>query len=214
MRKALVEKEKLLRRLEKRFGVNEPIFTKEIMVSWSEYSRARVFQLIKILCEDGSLMRDIPGVYYLPKESFWEGTWLLSTGKIIEKRYLKSNGKVIGYYSGLTLMNKVGLSNQVPFTDDIVTMNETTTVRWVNVGKARVILRRARVKINEQNAPVMQLLEIFSRYDGPLAKYQQDNIIGLVGGKIDGDVLKECAKCFPKRALENFKKSEVYDVLA
>jgi len=213
MRKALVEKEKLLRRLEKRFGVNEPIFTNEIMAQWSEYSRARVFQLIKILCEDGSLMRKIPGVYYLPKEAFWGGTWSLDTGKIIEKRYLESNGKVIGYYSGLTLMNKVGLSNQVPFTDDIVTMNETTTVRWVNVGKARVILRRARIKINEQNAPVMQVLEIFNRYNGPLAKYQQDNIIGLVGGKIDPKILTECAKRFPKRALENFKRSGAYDLL-
>jgi len=214
MRKALIEKEKLLRRLEKRFGVNEPIFIKEIMASWSEYSRARVFQLIKMMCEDGSLMRDIPGVYYLPEEASWGGTWLLDTGKIIEKRYLKSDGRVIGYYSGLTLMNKVGLSNQVPFTDDIVTMNETTTVRWVNVGKARVILRRAKIKITEKTAPVMQVLEIFSRYDKPLAKYQQDNIIALTGGKIDQKILMECAKCFPKRALENFKKSEVYNVLA
>jgi len=30
----------------------------------------------------------------------------------------------------------------------------------------------------------------------------------------DKDILAECAKCFPKRALENLKRSEVYDVLA
>ena len=214
MRTATIEKEKLVKRLERKFGKGEPIFTKEIVALWSEYSRARVFQLIKILCDDGTLMKDIRGTYYFPEEAFWGGTWSLETGKIIEKRYLRVNGKIIGYYSGMTLMNAAGFSNQVPNTPEIVTMNESAKVRWVNIGKARVILRRAKIKITEKNAPVMQLLEIFNQYDKPLAKYQKENLISLVGGKIDENMLKECAKCFPKRALENFKKSEVYDVLA
>ena len=47
MRTATIEKEKLVKRLERKFGKGEPIFTKEIMETWKEYSRARVFQLIK-----------------------------------------------------------------------------------------------------------------------------------------------------------------------
>ena len=214
MRRANIKKEELIERLEERFGTNEPIFVKEIMEVWSEYSRPRVFQIIKELCDDGMLMKDIPGVYYLPKEAFWGGTLSFDTLKIAEKRYVKADGKVIGYYSGQTLMNMVGLSNQVPNVDEIVTMNETTRVREVNIGNASIILRRAKIRINEKNAPVMQLLEIFNRYDKPLAAYQQENVIALVGGKIDEDVLTECAKCFPKRALQNLKRSEVYHVLA
>jgi hypothetical protein len=144
-----------------------------------------------------------------------EGTLSLDTMKIVERRYMKNRKvKVLGYYSGQTLMNMVGLSNQVPAVDEIVTMNESTRVRRVSIGKARFILRRAKIEIDEKNAPVMQLLEIFDRYDKPLAGYQQDNLIALAGGKIDRDVLSECSKYFPRRALQNLKKSEVYDVLA
>ena len=215
MRRATVGKEKLVKRLEKRFGRTEPIFLKEIIETWSEYSRPRVLQLIKELCDEGRLVKDVPGVYYLPEKAiWWEGTFSLSTMKIVERRYLEDGGKVFGYYSGQTLMNMVGLSNQVPNADEIVTTKEATRVRTVTIDGFKVILRRAKIDINEKNAPVMQLLEIFNRYDEPLAKYQQDNLIALARGKIDEGVLTECAKCFPRRALQNFKKSEVYDVLA
>ena len=213
MRSAITEKEDLIRRLEKLFGRNEPIFIKEIISSWNEYSRSRVLQLIRELCTDGALIKDIPGVYYLPKETVWGGVFSLDTMKIIEKRYLKDGGKVFGYYSGHTLMNDVGLSNQVPNTDEIVTVNEATRVRTVVIDGFKVILRRAKIKINEKNAPVMQLLEIFNRYDGPLAGYQRENLIALAGGTIDKNIVMRCAKCFPKRALENFKRSGMYDVL-
>jgi hypothetical protein len=222
VRTVSVRKEELVGRLEKRFGKNEPIFMKDIMETWSEYSESRVYQLIRMLCEDGTLMKDIPGVYYFPEEAVWrEGTLYLDAMKIVERRYMRYKGKVFGYYSGQTLMNMVGLSNQVPAVEEIVTVNESTRVRWINVGNARFILRRAKIDITEENAPVMQLLEIFKRYDKrydwrygkPLAKYQQDNLIALAKGKIDENILIECAKCFPKRALENLKKSGLYDIL-
>jgi len=215
MRRPIVGKKELVKRLEKRFGKTEPIFTEDIMEAWSEYSRPRVFQLIKELCDDGALMRDIPGVYYFPEEAvLWEGTLSLDTMKIVERRFLGDKGKVFGYYSGQTLMNMVGLSNQVPNTPEIVTVNEATRVRTITIDGFKVKLRRAKIKIDAKNAPIMQLLEIFNQYDKPLARYQQEILIALACGKIDEKVLMECAKCFPKRALENLKKSEVYDVLA
>jgi len=215
MRQAKVVTEELAERLEKRFGRNEPIFVKDIMETWSEYSRSSIYQLVRDLCDGGTLMKDIPGVYYFPEEAVWrEGTLLLDIRKVVERRYLKDGGKVLGYYSGQTLMNKVGLSNQVPNTDEIVTVNESARVRWIKIGKARFILRRAKTEINEKNAPVMQLLEIFDQYDKPLARYQKENIIALARGRIDKDVLKECARYFPRRALQNLKRSGVYDVLA
>ena len=215
MRRAKVVTEDLVYRLEKRFGKNEPIFMEDIVETWSEYSRSSVYNLIKTLCDEGTLIKKIPGVYYFPKEAvYWEGTLSLDTMKIVERRYLMYRGKVFGYYSGQTLMNMVGLSNQVPNTEEIVTMNEAAGRRTVTINGFKYILRRAKIKINEKNAPVMQLLEIFNQYDQPLAEYQQDNLIALARGKIDRDVLTECAKCFPRRALQNLKRSGIYDVLA
>lgn len=37
----------MVERLRNRFGVNQPIFTSEILEEMSEYSRPRVFQLLK-----------------------------------------------------------------------------------------------------------------------------------------------------------------------
>ena len=52
------------------------------------------------------------------------------------------------------------------------------------------------------------------RKDNPYAPGAGRKPVALVGGKIDEDVLTECAKCFPKRTLQNLKRSEVYHVLA
>jgi len=215
MRKANVMPEKLVERLEKRFGRGEPIFMKDIMKSWSEYSESNVYKIIKTLCDNGILLKDTPGVYFLPKKTVWiEGEFSLDTMKIVERRYVSDKGKVFGYYSGFFLMNQAGFSNQVPNIREIVTTKETTSVRTVTINGFKVKLRRAKININDKNAPVMQLLEIFNRYEGPVTGYQRDNLISLTGGKVDPTLLAECAKCFPKRALENLKRSGMYEVLA
>jgi len=215
MRRAKAGLDELAERLEKRFGINEPIFIKDIMKTWSEYSQSSVYKLVGALCDEGTLKKKVPGVYYFPKEAvLWEGSLSLDTMKIVERKYLRYRGKVFGYYSGQTLMNMVGLSNQVPNTEEIVTMNESTRRRTVTINGFKYILRRSKIDINEKNAPVMQLLEIFNRYDGAVTKYQRENLISLTGGGIDANVLAECAKCFPKRALENLKRSGMYEVLA
>lgn len=212
MRTALVEKPELIARLKNEFGVGEPIFVSEILEAWSEYSRPRVFRLIKEFCESGEIIKYTMGVYYFPKKTFWGGVSTLDPTKIAEKRYLKSDGRVFGYYSGLTLLNMAGFSNQVPNIREIVTMGETTKVREVSIGKARFILRSAKTEITNENAPIFQLLEIFNKVDNPLEKYQKDNLLMLTGGKINEKTLYECAKYFPKRALQNFNKSEMKHV--
>ncbi|MCL2890952.1 MAG: hypothetical protein FWF40_03560 [Methanomassiliicoccaceae archaeon] len=205
-----IERKELIARLKEEFGEDEPIFTKEIISSWKEYSRPRVFQLLKDMCSDGTITRYDRGVYYFPKTSFWNTPLPLSVEKVAEKRYMKADGKVFGYYSGLTLLNYMGLSNQVPNTDEIVTMNETTRVREVVIGKFYFRLRRSKMQITKENAPLLQVLEIFNKIDAPLERYQKENIFALLGNKpVDKALLLECAKCFPKRALKNLMNSEI-----
>jgi hypothetical protein len=216
--RSIVEPTELAKRLEERFGKNEPIFISDVMEIWNEYSGSSVYKLIKVLCDEGTLTKATPGVYYFAKYNFSKdgfrgGKVILRTTKIAERKYLKYKGKVFGYYSGLYLMNYAGFSNQVPNTYEIVTMNETTSVRTVMINGFNFILRRARIDINEKNAPVMQILEIFNQYDKPLAEYQKENLMALAGGKIEKNILWECAKCFPRRALENMKRSGLYEVL-
>lgn len=215
MRPNNTDKTELVARLKKQFGISEPIFTEEILAAWSDYSRPRVFQLLKELCENGAITKYALGVYYFSEPTPWGTQSALSADKVAEKRYLQANGKIFGYYSGLTLMNMVGLTNQVPNTREIVTVNETTRVREVTIGKRRFLVRRAKTDITSENAPVMQMLEIFNVYDIPLERYQAENILALVGGRrIDKSLVYECAKYYPKRALQNLRKSEIGYVIA
>jgi len=210
MRTPDVDRTELISRLIKEFGNGEPIFTKEILLSWKEYSRPRVFQLLKELCCDGTIVKYAKGVYYFPEMSFWNAPLPLDAVKVAEKRYLKADGKMFGYYSGMTLLNMVGLTDQVPNTREIVTMNETTRVREIVIGKAEFRIRRSKTRITEENTPLLQILDIFDRTDGPLERYQTDNILALIGnGRIDRTLLYECAKYFPKRALKNLMDSEI-----
>ena len=210
MRTPDIERAELISRLKKEFGNGEPIFTKEVVSSWKEYSRPRIFQLLKEFCSDGTMVKYAKGVYYFPELSFWNTPLPLDADKVAEKRYLKADGKVFGYYSGLTLLNMVGLTNQVPNKREIVTENETTRVREIIIGRAEFRIRRSRAKVTEENAPLLQILDIFSRTDGPLEGYQKDNILSLIsGGRIDRKLLLECAEYFPKRALKNLMDSEI-----
>ena len=215
MRPKTIEKAELIARLKRQFDLNEPIFTREILAAWGEYSRPRVFQLLKELCASGEIARSTPGVYYFPGTTFWGERSLLSPVKVAEKRYMQADGQVFGYYSGMTLLNMVGLTNQVPNTREIVTTKESTAVRSVYIGKRRFLLRRAKTEITDKNAPVLQMLEIFSGFDRPLEKYQAENLLVLVGNRgIDKKLLTECAKYYPKRALQNLMKSEIGYVFA
>ena len=210
MRKPNIEKTELISRLKKKFQTNEPIFTEEILATWSEYSRPRVFQLLKEFCENGAIVKYAIGVYYLPSLSFWGASLPLSAVKVAEKRYLQTNGQVFGYYSGLTLLNMVGLTNQVPNIREIVTVNEATRVREVTIGKTKFLVRRAKTEITDQNASILQILEIFNTINQPLEKYQTDNILALAGNRqIDGKLATKCAKYYPKRALQNLRNSEI-----
>jgi hypothetical protein len=155
------------------------------------------------------------GVYYFSETAFWGAPLPLDAAKVAEKKYIKNNGRTLGYYSGLTLMNMVGLTNQVPNTSEITTVRETTRMRDISIGKAKFRIRRAKMEVTEENAPVLQLLELFNRIDKPLEKFQKDNLLILIGNKkIKAELLAECAKCFPKRALQNLKRSEIGYIVA
>ena len=215
MRTPTVERTELIDRLKAEIGIGEPIFIEEVFAAWSEYSRRRVFQLLKEFCADGTMKRYVRGVYYFQKPPLWGIPTPLSAEKIAEKRYIETGEVVFGYYSGLTLLNMIGLTNQVPFVREIVTVKETTRVRKVGIRKARFQIRRAKTQITRENAPLFQMLEIFSKTDQPLKKWQAENILALADGVgIDPVLLEECAKFFPKRALENLKRSEIGYVLA
>lgn len=190
------------------YGFNEPILTTEIQ--YRDYSKPWLYKEINRLVKDGKLMKFDKGICYIPKDTPF-GKSILNPNKVIEKKYINDGSGVIGYYSGISFLNMIGMSSQVANRIEIYTNKETSKFREVSVGRQRVILRRARVNITEKNAPVLSLLEMmnfvsldfFGDEEKKLsAEYVERNNI------VQGDITKY-APFFPDKALKTFVESEV-----
>lgn len=80
-------------------------------------------------------------------------------------KYIIKKGKVDGFYSGYTFANQLGISTQVPYVKEIVSNNASTRVKEVTVRNKRILLRRARIPITNENYVVLQLLELLKDLD-------------------------------------------------
>lgn len=141
------------------YGYNVPIVSKDIV--YGEYSRPWIMKELKGLCDRNALVRFEKGIYYIPRVTEL-GLSKINPMKVIERKYLRNGEGIFGYYGGLTLLNYLGISTQIPSVVEVVTNNETSNTRNILVGNQKVILRRARTEINASNVAVLMLLEIMA----------------------------------------------------
>lgn len=189
------------------YGTNEPIISTEI--TFENYSRPWIMKQLKILCEEGKLMRYEKGVYYIPTDTVF-GKSLLNPRKVIEKKYIKNGDEVVGYYSGLTFQNKLKLSTQMPNVIEIYTNNETSNVRDVMVGKQKVLLRKARTVISKDNVAVLSFLEMMNDIiPRSLDEDKKNRIIDYISdnGITKKDIITFSA-VFPDKVMRNLIESE------
>jgi hypothetical protein len=144
------------------YGANEPILVGEI--SYKDYSRPWLFKKLQKLTSDGKLIRFDTGVYYIPTKTVL-GISVLNSRKVVEKKYVSAAGRVYGFYSGLTLQNRAGLTTQMPNTIEVVSNNESAKVREISVGTQKVKARRARVEITKENVSALQFLDLMNSLD-------------------------------------------------
>ncbi|NMA05182.1 MAG: hypothetical protein GX931_02290 [Acholeplasmataceae bacterium] len=148
-------------RLKTNFGVNEPIFTNEILKTFDEYSRAYVFRLIDEAKNDNSLVNFDTGVYFLPMKTTFGNSTILAED-VVYKKYISYKDEVYGLYSGLFLQNMFNVTTQMPNTIEIISNNESSRKRKTTIGGRTIILRKSRVKINKKNVYAYTILQLFS----------------------------------------------------
>jgi len=198
--------------LVKQYGVNEPILFSEI--KYRDYSQVWLSKELARLCAGGKLVRFENGVYYIPTQTAL-GLSLLSPRKVIEKKYVQRGGETIGYYSGVTFLNQIGLSTQMPNTLEIYTNRESAKVRQVTVGWQKVILRKARITITSKNAAVQSLFELMNSVPATFFNEERRRLTSefIRENRITRDDIAKYAKAFPDRALRTLVESMViYDV--
>lgn len=169
----------MIERLKSKYGENAPIFIDDIRAELIEYSRPRVFQLIDEAVKKQELVRFDTGVYYIPTKTIF-GLSKLNPRLVIEKRFLKNENSNYGFYGGITLMNSVGITEQVPNIIEIVTNNETNRVRDIVVGNQVVRARKSRTTITKENYKALQILELFNNIKIQECADKMDNISNFV----------------------------------
>ena len=202
----------LMERLKDKINANEPIFTEEILNIFRDYSRAYVFRLIKEAESSGELVNFSKGVYYIPRKTFY-GVSTITADSVIEKRYLNRDNDVFGVYSGLKLLNTFSVTTQVPNVIEIVTNNETTRRREIELDGRKFVLRRSRVKIDKENADAYTILQLFSDLDRgtELSGFAKQRLCEFVREKqIPQEQLFSLAMDFPARTIKNMIGSGVF----
>lgn len=207
----------MIERLRNKFGANQPIFTSEILEEMGEYSRPRVFQLLKKAEQEQTLMKFDKGIYYIPTETRY-GKSLISVEQVVNKKYIMDKDKVFGIYGGLQMQQSFRLTYQVPTAIEVVTNNETMWVRETKLGNRNIILRKSRLPITKENADAYTLLELFTNMD--VQKYFDDTsvlreIVGFVRDKgIRGRDIYAMAGVFPAKTTRNIMESGIINEFA
>ena len=207
----------MIERLKKKFGVNQPIFTSEILEEMSEYSRPRVFQLLKKAELEETLIKFDKGVYYIPTETRY-GKSLISVEQVIRKKYISDKDEVFGIYGGLQMQQSFMLTYQVPTAIEVVTNNETMWVRETKLKNRNIILRKSRVLITKENADAYTILELFSNMD--MKKYFEDASVQREVISFIRDRAMKCkdvyalAGAFPSKTIRNMMESGIINEFA
>ena len=148
------------------------------------------------------------GVYYIPEKMPW-GDSVLSAKKIIDRRFISNGKEVYGYIAGLSLLNKAGLTTQIPNIIEIVTNNESTRVRDVKVGNQRVRARRARTNVTKENAMTLQLLDLMNTIK-PASMDETEKLMCtkyIKNTDVTKDSILQYAGIFPAKAMRNMVES-------
>lgn len=168
--------------LKKNYYLGEPIFTHDINIPNITEENLRYH--LKKLTDTNVICRFEPGIYYFPKISIFGEPLLLSIDTVAFHKYIMRRGKRIGYYSGYTLANKIGISSQVPFIEEITSNYAPSVVRELTIKNRKYIIRRPVVEVTEQNVQVLQFLDCLKDID----KCAEEDL------EICGEILTKYAK--------------------
>jgi len=143
--------------LKQNYMPGEPIFSGDIEIPGMTEENLRYH--LKKLTDDGIISRFEAGIYYIPKLDILGERIGLSSETVAVHKYIKRRGKRVGYYSGFTLANRMGLSTQVPFTVEITSNYAPAQVRELTIKNRKYVVRRPIVEVTEENVAVLQFLD-------------------------------------------------------
>ena len=122
---------------------------------------------LKRLADKGLIERFQKGVYYRARQTVF-GTARPSEELIEAQLLTRRGGEIIGYETGFSLMNKIGLTTLVPAKREIA-----TNAYRRNVGDRSIVVKKPVVTVNAKNFRYLQFLDVIR--DLPKAHVDTEN---------------------------------------
>lgn len=176
--------------LKEAYGYDVPIFLSQIRIGGK--TKEAIRKDLSRAVKKGEIDRYDDGIYYFSRlVPTLNRKSTVSYEDIITKKFIRDDYGIdgldintYGYYSGYTFQNQIGISTQVPATEEITT-NNTSCNRIYHCNGMRTILRKPPIKITAQNYKALQFFEMFNwlsewEYEDNkelLFKYYKKNLI-------------------------------------
>ena len=206
----------LLSFLQNEYKINAPIFVSDVAEQLG-MTAASARQGFKRLVDRGVLCRYAAGIYYFAQPSRLFRASSLDMENVIISKYIRRNGKTIGYYSELALANIAGITTQMPAEKCIVTNLEKSRGRNVIIKNRRFRVKAPRVLVNENNLNALIILDLisdamkYSEYDWSQTAALLRAYVGKLGvSKADVLVL---LPYYPGKTSKLLLEMGIYDVL-
>ena len=196
------------------YKCNEPIFTDDLKEQVN-LNPNTFRQTIKRLSDRGLLKKVENGIYFIPRSNSVLKSPKLSVDKIISQKFINKQGRITGYKTGTNFANSLGLTTQTASIPTIITNNTASAKREVKFYNKRVIVKKPKVQINENNYKVLQILDLFNEYERvsevPLENVKSYITKYLKDVSINERELKVYLKAYPDKTKLKLYESGVYD---
>ena len=153
-------------------GKGIPFFIDEIVEYIIENNhnanKEKVYNNVKVILnkmnKEGILETAYNGIYYSPVDNIY-GKMAIGNRDIINYKYITDKkGNIKGYITGAKLFNEAHLTTQVPNVIDIAT-NECNNYNKYNNTSLNVIIRKPKMKIDNDNYKYLQLFDLIENKD-------------------------------------------------
>ena len=187
----------------KNYEKDEPIFLSELPGDSRDYVR----QEMKKLVDDGNLERLFNGVYYLSYTTILGTKGKMSIDKYVDKKFIKSNGRVTGYITGIQLANMYGFTTQTPACIEVCSNEATTKQRKLCIDGRNLIVYKPITEITKENQTALQFLDLmttidkYSEISGNLLRMKLKEFVNILN--VDFSIVKRYIALFPDRVYRN-----------
>lgn len=187
----------------KNYEKDEPIFLSELPGDSRDYVR----QKMKKLVDDGKLERLFNGVYYLSYTTILGTKGKMSIDKYVDKKFIKSNGRVTGYITGIQLANMYGFTTQTPACIEVCSNEATTKQRKLCIDGRNLMVYKPITEITKENQTALQFLDLmttidkYSEISGNLLRMKLKEFVNILN--VDFSIVKRYIALFPDRVYRN-----------